>query len=233
MDAAPDTHGARTWYGATAVLALALVGWLLAGPDSRDVAYLAGIDVLAALLVLAATRSAHAARPMRRLGVVLALGLLVAIAVRSGWPAVGREVTTVLVLVVALVVPFIIGRDIVRRRRVDAHLVLGAVTIYLLLGITYSMLLALVGRVADEPLFELATGAGDGGFRDQVYFSFVTLSTTGYGDITPASGTARAIGILTALTGQLYLVTAVATAVSLFSASRFAPAPGPPVRDRD
>lgn len=221
MADASDTHGDRTWYGATAVLTLAFVGWLVAGPERHAAIYAIGIDVLAALLVLAAARSARAGRTVRRSALLLAGALVVTAAVRQGFPTFAHDVTILLVLLVGAVVPVVIGRDIVRRRRVDTHLVFGAITIYLLLGVASSMCIAAAAAIVSTPMLDLGSTTGDGEFRDQVYFSFVTLSTTGYGDITPANGTARAIAILTALVGQLYLVTAVATAVSLFSESRF------------
>jgi hypothetical protein len=50
-----------------------------------------------------------------------------------------------------------------------------------------------------------------------IYFSFVTLATLGYGDVVPASGPARALAMLEAVFGQLYLVVLVARLVSLYS----------------
>jgi hypothetical protein len=221
MSAAPDTSGDRTWYGATTVLTMSLVGWLLAGPVNSPTIYAIGVDVLAALLVLAAARSARAGRAVRRAALILAVALVATAIGRRGYPELAQNATTMLVLLVGTVVPAVIGRDIVRRRIVDAHLVFGAITIYLLLGIASAMCVAIAAKVTDAPMLDFGATVGDGAFRDQVYFSFVTLSTTGYGDVVPASGIARAIAILTALAGQLYLVTAVATAVSLFSATRF------------
>ncbi len=225
MATVPDTIDERTWYGATTVLALSLVCWLLAGPVRNEDVYVAGVDLIAALLLLAATRSSRAGRNLRRVVAVIVTAFVASGIITQGSQSIAIDVTTTLVLMVGLAVPTMIGRDIVRRGRIDAHLVLGAITIYLLLGILFSMVLATASNFVATPLFVLQGSPADGAYRDQVYFSFVTLSTTGYGDIVPNSGTARAIAILTALTGQLYLVTAVATAVSLFSASRFTTAP--------
>lgn len=221
MIATSDTSGDRAWYGATAFLAMALVGWLLAGPVRSQTLYAVGIDVIAALIVLAAARSAHAGRILRRAALLVVTALVVTAIGRRGFPEFAQDATAVLVLLVGSVVPIIIGRDIVQRRSVDAHLVFGAITIYLLLGIASAMSLAIAAKLSSTPILVIGGVNGDGAFRDQVYFSFVTLSTTGYGDVVAANGAARAIAILTALVGQLYLVTAVATAVSMFSASRF------------
>jgi voltage-gated potassium channel Kch len=57
----------------------------------------------------------------------------------------------------------------------------------------------------------------DATLADYLYFSFVTLTTTGYGDLTAASGLGRAVAVLEALLGQLYLVTVVSVIVSRLS----------------
>jgi hypothetical protein len=56
--------------------------------------------------------------------------------------------------------------------------------------------------------------------EDQLYFSFVTLCTVGYGDLTPAGGIARAFAVTEMLVGQIYLVTIVSLIVSNLGARR-------------
>lgn len=55
---------------------------------------------------------------------------------------------------------------------------------------------------------------------DDLYFSYITLTTVGYGDLTPDSGLTRALVVVEALSGQLYLVTVVAVLVGNFGMSR-------------
>jgi Ion channel len=57
---------------------------------------------------------------------------------------------------------------------------------------------------------------------DTLYFSLITLTTVGYGDITPAANVARAVAAAEAITGQLYLVSVVAAVVSRYQSSRHA-----------
>ena len=98
------------------------------------------------------------------------------------------------------------GRSIVDR-------VFGAIVLYLLIG--------LIAAFAYSALYGINPGAfsklpsGEGGFRDWLYFSFVTLTTLGYGDITPIAPSARAIAMLEALVGQLYPAIIIARFVSL------------------
>ena len=87
----------------------------------------------------------------------------------------------------------------------------GALCVYLLVGMLFSALLGLTATLVHEPVFR---HHGDGTEADRLYFSFVTLTTTGYGDFAPAVGAARALAVLEALIGQLYLVTVVAVLVS-------------------
>ena len=220
MTAEASDFASRAWYGATTLLAAVLVGWFLAGPESDRTVYIVGIDVLAAALLVVAARSSRANRWARRGSLGLAFGLIVAGIAFGGWGVVASA-SIALVLLVGLAVPVMVARGILRRRRVDAQLVLGALTIYLVLGIFFAMAFSMLADLQTDQLFAISGITSDGTFRDHVYLSFITLSTTGYGDIVPITGASRAIAILTALTGQLYLVTAVATAVSLFAATRF------------
>jgi hypothetical protein len=60
---------------------------------------------------------------------------------------------------------------------------------------------------------------GSSGFRGVIYFSFTTLTTLGYGDITPLTGIAQNLSVLEAVVGQIYLVVLVARLVGLHIAS--------------
>lgn len=116
-------------------------------------------------------------------------------------------------LLVAIVVA---SRQIYRRRQVNANQLMGAVCVYLLLGVIWSMLYAL--------LFTLDTAAFRGVepvmtieyARDWLYFSFVTLATLGYGDIVPVSTLARTLAYLEAIVGQFYIAILVAGLVGSY-----------------
>ncbi len=91
--------------------------------------------------------------------------------------------------------------------------VFGAIVLYLLVG--------LIASFAYSSLYALDSGAfsklpsANGGDYDWLYFSFVTLTTLGYGDITPIARSARALAMLEALVGQLYPAIIIARFVSL------------------
>ena len=107
---------------------------------------------------------------------------------------------------------------------VNRHRIEGAVAAYLLLGLAWALAYELVGLLAAGAF----SGTGRSGPErpDLVYFSFVTLTTVGYGDVTPVHPVARSLAVAEALTGQLYPAILLARLVSLSTGG--APAdPGP------
>jgi hypothetical protein len=109
-----------------------------------------------------------------------------------------------------LLAPYPIVRDLGRRGRVDRQTLLGALAAYLLIGMSFGFAYECLAVLQPGPLFG---GAGDPGLGDALFFSFVTMTTTGYGDLVPAGNPAQSLAVLEALIGQLFLVTAVAKVV--------------------
>jgi hypothetical protein len=99
--------------------------------------------------------------------------------------------------------------------RVTGETIGAALSIYLLLGIAFSSAYGMVGAIEQGPAFVGADvgNGGDGTDLELTYFSFVTLTTVGYGDLVPATSLMRMLAITEAFTGQLYLVTVVALVV--------------------
>lgn len=113
-------------------------------------------------------------------------------------------------LLLAFAAPVIILRRILSSSTITVRLVLGALAIYLLVGLTYAYLYPLVSALTEQPFFVQTSTPGA---IDYVYFSYVTLTTVGYGDFTASTSVGRMIAVSEALTGQLYLVSAVALLV--------------------
>jgi hypothetical protein len=99
---------------------------------------------------------------------------------------------------------------------VTTHRINGALAVYLLFGIAWSILYALLDQTLPNA-FSVPAPAEFNPERQQslTYFSFITLTTVGYGDITPTHDVARMFAVLEALTGQLYPATLLARLVSL------------------
>jgi voltage-gated potassium channel Kch len=89
--------------------------------------------------------------------------------------------------------------------------VLGAVCVYILLGMMWAFAFAAIGTFDSQPFFAQEAHAT---VADYLYFSFTTITTVGYGDLTAAQSLGRALAVLAALIGQLYLVTVIALLIS-------------------
>ncbi len=112
---------------------------------------------------------------------------------------------------------------VLRAGPVTTQRIQGAVAAYLMMGLIWAFAYSLI-ELREPGSFNLpgapAEGYSDSGgsMRDLAYFSFVTLTTLGYGDVTPKSSSARTLATLEALVGQLYLVILIARLVSLQAA---------------
>jgi hypothetical protein len=111
--------------------------------------------------------------------------------------------------------PVAIAVSLYRRNVVDIHTVMGAVCIYLLIGMMYAFLYAAIGLIGSDPFFAQTDSARLPIF---LYFSYVTQTTVGYGDYTAATDLGRTLATSEALLGQLYLVTVIAVLVSRLAA---------------
>jgi ion channel len=109
-----------------------------------------------------------------------------------------------------LLAPVSIVRDLSVRRGVDRQTMLGALAAYLVIGMAFGFAYSCVAALQPGPLFG---AAGDPTLSQALFFSFVTMTTTGYGDLVPAGNPGQSIAIVEALIGQLFLVTAVAKVV--------------------
>ena len=205
-------------YGVVLVLLLATFLFLAAGLTGSWVPIVS--VVLEGATLLAALAAAPAKRRLVRLAIaVIAVGLV------SGSVAiiVGTDPQGAAFLLGALLVgaaPVVIARSILQRKVIDIRTVLGAICIYVLIGMLWAYLYAAIGALASRPFFaqiDKSTTA------DYLYFSYVTQTTVGYGDLTAAGGIGRSLAVLEALIGQLYLVTVVALLVGRLGPRRLQP----------
>jgi hypothetical protein len=154
-------------------------------------------------------------RAPRRLAVIFAGCVIVTLVAVAVAPAIGggAEWTVQAAAGAGLSIAAIaaIVRRLAAHPLVDAATILGAVDVYLLLGLFFAGIYSLIAAVDAGPLF--AQALGDGTALDRTYFSFVTLTTVGFGDVTARSDVARVVAVLEALLGQIYLVTVVALLV--------------------
>lgn len=115
-----------------------------------------------------------------------------------------------------LVLAVVIALKVFAPGRITTDRIMGAVALYLTLGVAWGNAYEIVALL-DQHAFAGAEDAKTGVER-WFYFSFVTLTTVGYGDITPASRAAQALAISEALVGQLYPAIILARLVTLHAA---------------
>jgi hypothetical protein len=131
-----------------------------------------------------------------------------------------------------LFIAFVIAhlmRFILRARRIDSEVLSAALANYLMLGLLWAFGYILVGTLSPDA-FAFGTGPDSShsmkGFT-ALYFSFITLTTVGYGDIAPVSGAARMLAMVEAMTGTIYVAVLISRLVSLYSSSPTSPEPNP------
>jgi voltage-gated potassium channel len=129
-------------------------------------------------------------------------------------------------LVCALVLlAFVIGHLLIfvlRAPVVTAEVLCASISAYLMLGLMWTVAYWLVDQLTPGGAFSFNTTRGAqsmNGFTG-FYFSFITLSTVGYGDITPVSQAARWLAAMEAMTGLLYVAVLIARLVSLYSSAK-------------
>jgi hypothetical protein len=115
-------------------------------------------------------------------------------------------------LLVTATLPVTLSR-VLHHKRVTYETVLGALCSYVLVGLLFAFLFLAVADFRDAPFF---VQAGTHEQSEYLYFSFVTLTTLGFGDLSPAVGLPQALVALEALLGQVFLVTLVARLVTLW-----------------
>jgi hypothetical protein len=122
---------------------------------------------------------------------------------------------------VAFVVAHLL-RFVLRAPSVNVEVLCASISAYLMLGLMWTMAYWLVDQLTPGGAFSFNTNAGPrsiNGFTG-FYFSFITLSTVGYGDITPVSRIARWLAALEAMTGLLYVAVLIARLVALYSSPK-------------
>jgi Ion channel len=204
-----------------------LLSALLSSPRSR------ALDlVLYAVVLLIALRSAGLPpRTARRLRWAMLTGSLVAAAlvlVGTGRVVVGSAALW-LAAVTATTVCVVVWR-VLHHERITLQTVFGALSAYLLIGFTFAALFAATAQFDTRTFFVGGQPAENDNLQ---YFTFVTLTTTGYGDLVAAHNPGRALATMEALIGQIFLVTLVARLVSQFGTARRRPdQPQPTEPDR-
>lgn len=215
----PDGFG----YGWLLLLILGSIAFELAAPDN-EWARVVTVGIQGATL-LAALRVSQTRVWLQHLALgstVIAVLGTAGIAVGSG--ELDDGAARLVGLMLAVLAPAAIVAGIVRQARRDRMITVrtmfGVLCVYVLLGSAFAYGYGLISALNDGEFFKQMS---DADLSDFLYFSFVTITTTGYGDLTAATNLGRSVAITEALIGQIYLVTVVAMIVSNLGGVRRSP----------
>ena len=162
-------------------------------------------------------RLVRAAGVLAFVGALVSGGALVAGATDPKLETTARELSSLIGFILAVVAPFVIFRRIATRPTITFPMVLGALSVYLLFGLAYSYVFSLIAALQGAPFFVQPNADNP---TTYIYFSYVTMTTVGYGDYTAATDVGRIIAVSEALLGQLYLVSVVALLVGNLGRAR-------------
>jgi Ion channel len=232
-DLGGESHGItgpKYRYGFVFLLMLTLVVFLIATPDASWSRAVATVISGAALAV--AVTTARVRKSQRRGGVVVVTvaTAFVGVAVIAGFAP--KVLTSTFGVLIGIAVPGVIISGLLRllrERGVTLQAVAGGLVIYLSLGLAFAYLVSFIATVSSSPYFAQHTS---GTLGQRVYFSFTTLTTTGYGDLTPGLAVGRSVSVVEMLTGQLYLALVIGLMIGNLVGRRQMPSPRARRRDR-
>ena len=131
----------------------------------------------------------------------------------SDWLIVISLISIIGFLLTAIVFTF---KKIATDAEISPNRIIGAISVYLLLGVLWAVAYTLVEISSPGSITGFDVDAGSQWNSDWLYFSFVTMTTLGYGDIAPVSAIARVLAYMQAVFGQFYIAILVAGLVSAY-----------------
>jgi hypothetical protein len=197
-------------YSVVLILIAASIGVLGIAPDHGwpqvVVIALEGATLVAALH--ASRASARRIEVVSALVAVIVVTALVALLAGELEVAASRTAGALMVAVAPIGITRGVARRLRRDRVITLDTVFGVLCVYLLVGLFFAFLFGAIDRISGTDMLT----QGDSG-SDFLFFSFTTLTTVGYGDLTPATNLGQTIAIFEMLIGQIYLVTIVSLIV--------------------
>jgi Ion channel len=208
----------------TVQLLIALVVLLVSAPFVEELE--GGHFILSLLFSLVLIAAVFAVANRKRslvIALVLAIPAIIARWINQLRPDLVHP--TVFLVCALVLLAFVIGHllyFVLHAPVVNVEVLCASIAAYLMLGLTWTVAYWLVDQLTPGGAFSFNTTRGAhsmNGFTG-FYFSFITLSTVGYGDITPVSQAARWLAAMEAMTGLLYVAVLIARLVSLYSTAK-------------
>jgi hypothetical protein len=170
------------------------------------------LSAAALIVAISDPDTGHRITPRHWILVIACVALAPIVLIVNSASIVGLTYLLPVALLVTATLPVTINR-VLHHRRVTHETVLGALCAYVLLGLLFAFVYLAVNEVRSEPFFAQAGAHTQGEF---LYYSFVALTTLGFGDLSPSVGLPQALTVLEALIGSIFLVTLVARLVTLW-----------------
>jgi Ion channel len=208
-----SVHRIHYRFGLVLALLVVTIAFSLAAPEGDGARFIA-VTLQAAVLVAAVIASKRSRLEIGLSALVALVGVTGTAAAIAGTDEFGDGSAAIVALFYVLLTPPVIVSGLIKQFReagaVTLQTMFGVLCLYLLIGLMFAVAYGAIDEVSDTSFFTNGSTQRD----DYLYFSFTTLSTVGYGDLTAATNLGRSLAITEALVGQLYLVTVVAVIVS-------------------
>jgi ion channel len=196
------------------VLALVLVTYVLTSLlENRGWSAVLLIVATSATSVVALTSSHAKARVVRVALLLSALSVVLAAAGAAGGGQTWLNFASLIQVSMLAVAMGAVLRRVVMTPNVGSRTILGALSVYAVLGLLFTFAYGAIDRIQGGPFFE---GVVHPHGSDFVFFSYTTLTTTGYGNLVPGGQPGQLVSGLEMMAGQVFLVTLVAGLVSLW-----------------
>jgi len=200
------------------VLALLVMSFVVSALGGGSTLRLLEASFVVVALWLALHASATGPR-VRLAAAAMLLAALIAVVIITQFVAdnTARGIGELWFVIVYLLTLVAVLRRVLIHQEVTLETMCGALSAYLLLGMMFS---AIYGAMADLGNQQLFVQVAEPSIPLRQYFSFATLTTLGYGDVTAATDIGRAVAMLEAICGQIFLVTLIARLVANFAGRR-------------
>lgn len=210
--------GSLSDYALTAVLVLeALIVFVaapLAGMGVRLPLFLGSLIIVPLVLGIVIISSSTGARALATLAMVLSVGGALS---RISHPSVAFIWLGHLAVIIGLIaISLVIGKAVFAAGRITHHRIEGAIILYLNIALAFTSVFRMIfeldpGAFANVPAHQVESA----GLSSMLYFSFTTLTATGFGEILPINPLARSMANLESVLGQLYLAILLARLVTM------------------
>ena len=198
-------------------LTIALILLLLLSAVLEQFANHAGQHYISASLIVVLAVGVWSFRSEKqtfKIGIGLVFAVLIVSVLSALFDKTGlHELHLIFLLVYLISTTWLAAKQVLFSGRIDGNTIVGSICIFLLLGLVWAMLYLLLLAIDPASFNGVVQASWYANFSQLTYYSFVTLTTLGYGEITPGLPVARFFAYAEAITGQFYMAILVASLV--------------------